>query len=154
MSLTQKSTHRAHNWYKATGNQKVTPGHSSEGLLTGHQAILTSSAQSLYTAREVRKGGWHDPLGAIEERLVLLRRTNLRKLTAILILAVITVASVAAWQIGACFLANRQMNDNMQDMASQAGVLVGLTSPRSDEDFRSDILHHAQEHGISLTRSR
>jgi hypothetical protein len=75
----------------------------------------------------------------------------MRKVTAILALAVVTVASIAAWQIGACFLANRELRDNMQDMASQAGVLVGLTQPRSDEDFRNDILRHAQEHGISLT---
>jgi hypothetical protein len=61
------------------------------------------------------------------------------------------VGSIAGWQVGACVLANQELRDDMQDMASQVGGRIGLTQQSSDDDFRREISRHAQQHGIDLT---
>jgi hypothetical protein len=59
----------------------------------------------------------------------------MRTITIILGLAVLVFVSIAGWQIGACEVANIRLRDDMEDMASQSGVRIGLTSARSDDDF-------------------
>jgi hypothetical protein len=49
--------------------------------------------------------------------------------------AVLVVAVIVAWQFGSRELANIQLQDEMRDMASQAGVHVGAAVPKSDEEF-------------------
>jgi hypothetical protein len=65
-------------------------------------------------------------------------------------LVVLGVVSTAGWKVGACELANMQLRDDMHDMASQSGTHIGLTDPRSDEDFRNAVLDSAKRYQIGL----
>jgi hypothetical protein len=66
-------------------------------------------------------------------------------------IAVLGIACVAGWQVGTCELANMELRDDMQDLASQLGTHIGLASPRSDEDFRNAVLNCAKRYEIELT---
>jgi hypothetical protein len=60
----------------------------------------------------------------------------------------------AGWQIGACELANIELKDDMQDMASQLGLRVGLSDVASDDDIRGAVLKKADKYGIELLPSQ
>lgn len=75
---------------------------------------------------------------------------NMRTVTIILGLAVFAFVSIAGWQIGACEVANIRLRDDMQDLATQSGVRIGLTAAKSDDDFRNAVLGKAQQYGIEL----
>jgi len=66
-------------------------------------------------------------------------------------IAVLAVLAVAGWQVGASELANIQLRENMQDLASQSGTNIGLTVPKSDEDFRNAVVKCARQYEIELT---
>ena len=68
----------------------------------------------------------------------------------VLVLAVLVFVSIAGWQIGACEVANIRLRDDMQDLASQSGVRIGLTTARSDDDFRNAVLGKARQYDIDL----
>jgi hypothetical protein len=69
-------------------------------------------------------------------------------------IAVFGFACLAGWRVGACELANMQLRDDMQDMASQSGTHIGLTNPRSDEDFRNAVVACAKSREIELAPDR
>jgi hypothetical protein len=73
-----------------------------------------------------------------------------RKVTISIGIAVFVVMVIAGWQIGSCELANMELQDDMQDLASQAGAHIGFVEPRSDADLRRAIMRKAQEHDIEL----
>lgn len=75
----------------------------------------------------------------------------LRNFKIIAVLAVLILVCNVGWQIGACELANIELRDDMKDLVSQLGGRIGLTSAKSDEDFRNDILRRAQKYDIPLT---
>lgn len=75
----------------------------------------------------------------------------MNKSKIILGLAVFALLLSLGWQVGACELANFELRDDMQDMASQAGLRVGLTSPTSDDDLRTAILRKAEKYDIALS---
>jgi hypothetical protein len=75
---------------------------------------------------------------------------NMRTVKIILGLAVLGCFLIAGWQIGACEVANIRLRDDMQDLASQSGVRIGLTNARSDDDFRNAVLDKARQYGIDL----
>lgn len=72
------------------------------------------------------------------------------KLARILILAVIALGVVAAWQFGSCEVANDELRSEMRDIASQDGVRIGFTVSQSDEEIRSHIIRLARTHDIYL----
>lgn len=78
----------------------------------------------------------------------------MRKLAIILGLAVLGVAFFAGWQIGACELANVELQDEMQDIASQAGTRVGLAQMVTDDDLRNAVVGRARQHDIELEGSQ
>jgi len=75
---------------------------------------------------------------------------SMRRVKFVLGLAVLVFVSIAGWQIGACEVANIRLRDDMQDMASQSGVRIGLTSARSDDDLRNAVLNKARQYDIEL----
>src|SRR5579863_5567811 len=75
---------------------------------------------------------------------------SMRRVKFVLGLAVLVFVSIAGWQIGACEVANIRLRDDMQDMASQTGVRIGLTNAKSDDDFRNAVLGKAEQYGIEL----
>ena len=62
--------------------------------------------------------------------------TAMRKITILVGIVFLIVMIVMGWQIGSSELANVQLQDDMQDIASQAGTRIGFVEPRSDEDLR------------------
>jgi len=68
---------------------------------------------------------------------------------------IITVALLAllvafGWQVGACYVANLQLQDDLQDLAAQVGTRIGLDPVKSDEDLRASIIRKAESHDIVL----
>ncbi len=57
---------------------------------------------------------------------------------------------MAGWQIGAWELANINLQEDMRDLASQAGAHIGVVAPMSDEDLSRAIVRKAWDHGIEL----
>ncbi len=74
----------------------------------------------------------------------------MKKAAIILGIAIIALAAIAGWQIGACYLANVELRSDMKDLASEAGTRIGLNPPSTDEDFRNIVAGKAKEHGIVL----
>lgn len=75
----------------------------------------------------------------------------MQKLKFLVVVCFIGFLGFIGWQVGACVIANMQLRDDMQDIAAQVGGRIGLNQPGSDDDFRKDILRHAQQHGIDIT---
>jgi hypothetical protein len=65
-------------------------------------------------------------------------------------IAVLGLVTIAGWQVGTCELANMELRDDMQDLASQLGTHIGLASSRSDEDLRNAVLNRAKRYKIEL----
>lgn len=74
----------------------------------------------------------------------------MRKPKLILGLAAIAVAIIASWQIASCELANLELREDLRDLAAQNAHRIGLAPPKSDEDFRSEVIRLAKEHEIQL----
>jgi hypothetical protein len=74
----------------------------------------------------------------------------MKKIKIILGLAAFYLLFSAAWQIGACELANIELKDDMQEMLTQLGQRNGGSDVPSDEDFRDTILRKAGQYGIAL----
>ena len=60
----------------------------------------------------------------------------------------------AGWQIGACELANIELKDDLQDMATQLGVRIGASEIASDDDLRAMVLKKADKYSIALAPSQ
>jgi putative aminopeptidase FrvX len=67
------------------------------------------------------------------------------------VLAFLVALALGGWRIGACELANMQLQEDMQDLAAQAGVRIGHYTAPSDDDFRAAVIRKAQEYDIQLS---
>lgn len=74
----------------------------------------------------------------------------MEKLKLIAVLAVAGLAGAVAWQVTACELANMELQSDLQDLAAQAGMRIGLNGPKTDEDLREAVIGKAKELGIAL----
>jgi hypothetical protein len=74
----------------------------------------------------------------------------MRNLKIFLGLAVLVLAAVAGWQIGSAEIANANLQEDMRDMASQAGTHLGVVAPSSEQEVRAAVVRKAREHGIVL----
>jgi len=74
----------------------------------------------------------------------------MKKLGIILGLAILVLAIMAIWQVASDKLANVELRDDLQDLASQAGTRIGFATPLSDEDYRNAVIRNAEGHGIEL----
>ena len=74
----------------------------------------------------------------------------MKKLKIITVAAMLVLVFDAGWQIGACELANIELRDDLKDMSSQLGARIGLSSAKSDDDFRNDIVNKARKYDIPL----
>ncbi|HEY4763747.1 MAG TPA: hypothetical protein VIH75_08725 [Candidatus Sulfotelmatobacter sp.] len=74
----------------------------------------------------------------------------MRRIGIILGTAALILAVLAGWQIGACELANMNLQEDLRDLASQAGIHVGFVTPTSDEDVSLAVIRKAKDHGIEL----
>jgi hypothetical protein len=74
----------------------------------------------------------------------------MRSVKIILLLAVVLLLGSAAWQFGAWKVANMNLQEEMRDMASQAGSHIGVVTPLSDDELARSIILKAKDHGIEL----
>jgi hypothetical protein len=74
----------------------------------------------------------------------------MKKALIILTIVLVILGLSAAWQITACEIANTELQDDMQDLASQPSARIGLAAPTTDDGLRATIVRKAAGHGIEL----
>lgn len=74
----------------------------------------------------------------------------MKKIALIVGIAVLALAVSAGWQIASCELANRQLEEDLRDLASRNAERIGLSAPTTDDDLRNSVLHDAKELDIAL----
>lgn len=65
-------------------------------------------------------------------------------------IVVLLVILIVGWQIGSCEVANYELQDDLRDLASQAGTHIGLSQQTSEDDLRETVIRKAKDHGIEL----
>jgi hypothetical protein len=75
----------------------------------------------------------------------------MKKFKIILGLAAFYFLFNAAWQVGACELANIELKDDLQDISTQLGVRLGASDTLSDDDLREMVLRKAEKYSIALS---
>ncbi len=74
----------------------------------------------------------------------------MKKIALIVGIAVLALAVSAAWQLASCELANRQLEEDLRDLASRNAERIGLSAPTTDDDLRNSVIHDAKELDIAL----
>jgi hypothetical protein len=74
-----------------------------------------------------------------------------KKLTILVTLALVVVAGMAIWQVASVEIANAELRDELHDVASKLGTRIGFSAPKSDDDYRAEIVRRAGKLGIALT---
>jgi hypothetical protein len=74
----------------------------------------------------------------------------MKKIKIVLALAAFYFLFSAGWQVGACELANIELKDDLQDIATQLGVRIGATDIASDAELREMVLRKAEKYNVSL----
>jgi hypothetical protein len=75
---------------------------------------------------------------------------SMRRILGIAVLMALALAAVAAYQIGAVYLANMELAGDLKDLSSLTGTRIGLVDPRSPDQIRDLVIQHAAQHGIHL----
>jgi len=78
----------------------------------------------------------------------------MKKISLILTLILVVVASNVAWQICAAELANVNFREDIRDLAAQAGTNIGLVQKKSDDEIVLSVIGRAHNHGIELQPSQ
>jgi hypothetical protein len=73
------------------------------------------------------------------------------KFKLIFALAASLLVLVMGWQVGACELANTELQDDLVDLAAQPGIPMGLDAARNDDELRNAVIRKAGQYGIQLT---
>jgi hypothetical protein len=74
----------------------------------------------------------------------------MKKLMFIVGIVVLALALNAGWQIASCELANRQLEEDLRDLASRNAERIGLSAPTSDDDLRNSVIQDAKHLDIVL----
>lgn len=72
------------------------------------------------------------------------------RLKLLFAVVVIAVAVTVGWQVGASELANVELQDDLHDMSAKLGTKIGFSAPKSDDDYRNEVVRRAGQHGIPL----
>jgi hypothetical protein len=75
----------------------------------------------------------------------------MRTVKIVLGIGLILFVGMAAMQIGEAEVANLDLREDLHDIASQAGVRIGMISAMSDEELAAAVIRKAHEHRIQLT---
>ena len=74
----------------------------------------------------------------------------MRNHAVILGLVLLALAGVIGWQVGACYVANSELQNDMQDLAVQNPFRIGLAPPPTEEGLRDSVIARAKDRGIQL----
>lgn len=69
---------------------------------------------------------------------------------AVIGLVLLASAGVIGWQVGACYVANSELQSDMQDLAVQNPFRIGLAPAPTEEGLRASVVAKAKDHGIQL----
>jgi cell division protein FtsL len=75
---------------------------------------------------------------------------RMRKTVVVLGLTVLLLVGVVAWQVAAAYLANSELQSDMNDLAAQNSARIGLSQIASEDELRDSVISKAKEHGIQL----
>lgn len=102
------------------------------------------TAASAVSRREA--SGESAPLSAdLREKYIIMQTIKVT-----LMLAVLAFVAFGAWQIGAAEVANLNFQEDIRNLAAQAGTHVGFVAPRSEEQETQAVIQKAGDHGIQL----
>jgi hypothetical protein len=68
----------------------------------------------------------------------------------ILGLALLALVGSLGWQLAACYLANSELQSDMQDLAVESPFRIGLAGAATEEELRDAVIARAKGHGIEL----
>ncbi len=74
----------------------------------------------------------------------------MRKTVVALGLLIVSLAAIAAWQVAAAYLANSELQSDMNDLAAQNSARIGLSPIATEEELHAAVISKAKEHGIQL----
>lgn len=74
----------------------------------------------------------------------------MKNLGIILGFVVLSLAGFIGWQIGAWYVADSQLQSDMQDLAVQSPFRIGLAEAASEDELRDAVMARAKAHGIQL----
>jgi hypothetical protein len=74
----------------------------------------------------------------------------MRKTVVALGLLMALLVGFAAWQITAAYVANSELQSDMNDLATQNSARIGLSPIATEEELRETIISKGKEHGIQL----
>jgi hypothetical protein len=74
----------------------------------------------------------------------------MKKRIVILGLVLFALAAIIGWQVGACYVANSELQSDMQDLAVQNPFRIGLAPAPTEEGLRDSVIAKAKDHGIQL----
>jgi hypothetical protein len=74
----------------------------------------------------------------------------MRKTVVALGLVAALLVGGAAWQASAAYLANSELQSDMNDLAAQNSARIGLSQIASEDELRDAVISKAKEHGIQL----
>ncbi len=69
---------------------------------------------------------------------------------AIILGLILALAGIIGWQVGACYVANSELQSDMQDLAVQNPFRIGLAPAPTEEGLRDSVITKAKDHGIQL----
>ena len=69
---------------------------------------------------------------------------------AIILGLILALAGIIGWQVGACYVANSELQSDMQDLAVQNPFRIGLAPAPTEEGLRDSVIARAKDHGIQL----
>lgn len=74
----------------------------------------------------------------------------MRIIKIILVLIVFAFIASTVWQVASCEIANYELKDDLNDIASMGGARIGLSAQQSDDDLRATVIRKAARHDIVL----
>jgi hypothetical protein len=80
------------------------------------------------------------------QRIVAMRKLLFQFIGLILV----AVVAIIGWQIASWELAKLELQEDLVDLASQAGTRIGMTEPSTPEEVRGAIVDDAHKYGIQL----
>ena len=73
-----------------------------------------------------------------------------KKAAVILGFTLFAIAAIAGWQIAASYVANSELQSDINDLAAQPAAQVGLASLNSEDEFSKIVIDKAKDYGIRL----
>jgi hypothetical protein len=75
---------------------------------------------------------------------------QMRQILFLLGLLLLAVAAVVGWQLASWELVKLEFQEDLVDLASQAGTRIGMTEPSTPDEVRGAIVDDAHKYGIQI----